>query len=100
MSRESKLVELRRKTDRDLVVLVQRELNRGLTVADVAATKGSPAYAQAERAYQMVKTCLPLISGLDQDERRDLELRLRELGAALDRQPSERIKRDFACAIS
>jgi hypothetical protein len=100
MSRESKLVELRRKTDRDLVVLVQRELNRGLTVADVAATKGSPAYAQAERAYQMVKVWLPLISGLDQDERRDLELRLRELGAALDRQPSERIKRDFACAIS
>jgi hypothetical protein len=100
MSRESKLAELRRKTDRDLVILAQRELNRGLTVADVAATKGSPAYAQAETAYQMVKAWLPLISGLDRDERRDFELRLSELRAALDRQPSEKIKRHFACAMS
>ena len=100
MSRESKLAELRRKTDGELVILAQRELNRGVTAADVAVTKGSPAYAQAERAYQMVKACLPLISGLDRDERRDLELRLRELGAALDRQPSEKIKRHFACAVS
>jgi hypothetical protein len=100
MSRESKLVELRRKTDRDLLILVQRELNRGLTVADVAATKGSPAYAEAERAYQMVRACLPMVSGLDRDERRGLELKLRELAAALDRQPSENIKRHFACAMS
>jgi hypothetical protein len=100
MSRESKLAGLRHKTNRELVILVQRELNRGAMVADVAMTKGSPAYAQTERAYQMVKACLPLISGLDRDERHDLELRLGELGAALDRQPSEKIKGHFACAMS
>jgi hypothetical protein len=98
MCRESKLVELRRKTDRDLVILVQKELSRGLTLADVATTKESLLCAQAERAYQTVKTWLPLISGLNRDERGELELKLKELWSALERLPSERVQRYFASA--
>jgi hypothetical protein len=92
-ARRSKLVELRRRTDRDLVILVERELNRGLTVAEVATTKESPLYAQAESAYEMVKTWLPLLSGLNRDERRELELKLKELSSALNRLAAETKKR-------
>ena len=89
-SRESKPVELRRKTDRDLENLVRRALNRGLALADVAPTKESALYVQAERAYQMVKTWLRLISGLDRDQHLALELELKELSSALDRTPTKR----------
>jgi len=98
MSRESKLVELRRKTDRELVILVQRELDRGLTLAGVAATIESPSYARAEDAYRKVKAVLPLIAGLDRDQQREFELRLNELCAALDRPHSEQMLQHCAVA--
>jgi hypothetical protein len=100
MSRESKLIELQRKTDEDLLTLVRRELDRGLTLADVAVTVQSPLCAQAERAYKTVKAWLPLISGRDRDERQELEFRLKELRAALDRIPCERIQRHFVSALA
>lgn len=96
MSRESKLVELRRKTERDLLNLVRRELDRGLALADVATTKEPALYAQAERAYQMMRTWLPLVSGLSREERRELELKLKELSSTLDRARSENMKRHLA----
>jgi hypothetical protein len=99
MSRESKLVELQRKTDEDLLTLVRRELDRGLTLADVAVTIQSPLCAQAERAYKTVKAWLPLISCRDRDERRKLEFRLKELRAALDRIRSEKMQRHFVSSI-
>ena len=98
MSRQSKLVELRRKTDRDLLILIQRELDRGLTLADVASTRHSPLFARAERAYQTVKTWLPLVPGLHRAERRELELGLQELRSALERMTSEAPERHFAGA--
>ena len=98
MSRESKLFELRRKTDQELLILVQRELDRGLTLADVATTKDSRLYAQAQRAYQMANAWLTVISGLNRDERRKLELKLEELWTALDRLPSEKMQQHFAVA--
>ena len=99
MSRESKLVELQRKTDEDLLTLVRRELDRGLTLADVAVTIQSPLSAQAERAYKTAKAWLPLISGRDRGQRRELEFRLKELRAALDRIPSEKMQRHFVSSI-
>jgi hypothetical protein len=53
MFREAKLVELRRKTDRELVFLLRKELARGLRLAEAAGTKESELYVQAERAYLM-----------------------------------------------
>ena len=92
MSREAKLVELRSKTDQDLLILIRRELDRGLTLGDVATTRGSPLQAQAEKAYETVRTWLPIITGLSRDERRGLEGKLKELRAALDRLPSEKVQ--------
>ena len=89
MSQKHKLEVLRAKTDRDLLILMRRELERGLTLAGVATTKYSPLYAQAERAYENVKALLPLIWGLRREERRELEFGLLELRVALDRLSSE-----------
>ena len=88
MSNEAKLEELRARTDRELLILIRRELDRTLAVADVAATKGSPLHVQAEEAYETVMTLLPKVTGLSSDERRELN-RLKELRVALDRLPAE-----------
>jgi hypothetical protein len=98
MSQKHKLEVLRAKTDRDLLLLVRRELERGLTLADVATTKRSPLYAQAERVYENVKAWLPRISGLEPQEQWELELRLRQLYAVLERLPSDRMQRHLAGA--
>ena len=92
-SRVSKLSELRQKTDRQLLLVVRIELGRGLALAGVAATKGSALFAEAERTYARAKTLLPKIYFMNRDERRQLEVKLKDLRAALDRVPSERIQR-------
>jgi hypothetical protein len=96
MTSQAKLVQLRNKTDRDLLVLVQRELERGLALADVATTKQSPLYGQAERAYRTAKALLPGIAGLTESERRGLEGTLKELRAALDQLPDRQVERSMA----
>jgi hypothetical protein len=85
MFREAKLVELRRKTDRELVFLLRKELARGLRLAEAAGTKESELYVQAERAYLMSTAWLLLVSDLGRDERRELEFSLKELKSAVER---------------
>jgi hypothetical protein len=97
-SKETKLFELRHKTDRGLVLLVRKEIGRGLTLAETAVTSKSKQYVQAERAYLMSGSWLLLTSGLDRDERRDLELRLQELKSALQRLRSQDLQQHVACA--
>jgi hypothetical protein len=92
MTRQAKLVELRRKTDRDLLILAHRELERGLALADVATTKQSPLYGLAETAYRTLKTLMPGIDGLTESERSELELNLKQLRAALDRIPDRHVQ--------
>ena len=99
MTSQAKLMELRRKTDRDLLILVHRELERGLALADVATTKRSPLYGQAERAYTTVKALMPRIAGWTESERRELEGTLRELRAALDQLPDRQVQRSMAGSI-
>ena len=72
-SKSSKLAELRQKTDRQLLIVIQNELERGLTLADLAASKESALYARAERAWEKAKSLLPKINGVNTDERRQLE---------------------------
>ena len=98
MSRETNFVELRHKTDQGLVLLVQKEIDRGLTLAKTAVTSKSKQYVQAERAYLMSESWLLLISDLNRDERRDLELRLQELKSALQRLRSQDLQQHVACA--
>jgi hypothetical protein len=91
-STPSKLIELRRKTDRELPEMVLRELERGLTLTSVAANSGSPMHQRADRIYSRMKTLLPTLGGLDPAQRSQLESKLKELRAALDRVPGKRIQ--------
>jgi hypothetical protein len=92
-SNASKLAELRAKTDRQLSILVRKELERALVLANVAATKESKLYEQAETAYKRLKVLLPRIGGMSRDERALMEANLKELRAALDWGSAQRIQR-------
>jgi hypothetical protein len=86
--RTRKLVSIRHRTDHDLIVLVSRELDRGLALVDVATTRTSPLFAQAEKAYHTVEAILPRISDLSEEDRLHLESRLKELRSRLDQVPA------------
>jgi hypothetical protein len=79
----SKLAELRARTDRDLVRILDSELDRALALANVAATRQSVFRAQAEGVYTRAKALLPRISGLDSEERAGLERKVKDLWMAL-----------------
>lgn len=83
-----KLRVLRSRTDHDLLVLVQRDLDRGLTLVDVATTRSSPLFAHAEKAYQSAMTLLPRISALPEDDRLHIETKVKQLGFRLDQVPA------------
>jgi hypothetical protein len=82
--RTRKLVSIRHRTDHDLLVLVSRELDRGFTLVDVATTKTSPLFAQAEKTYDTARAILPRISDLNEADRLHLESRLKGLRVRLD----------------
>jgi len=82
-----KLAELRARTDRDLVRILNADLERSLALASVAATKRSVFRSQAEAMYTRAKTLLPKLSGLTADEQARLEAKLKELAMALDLVP-------------
>jgi hypothetical protein len=88
MSNDTKLAQLRARTDRDLLLCVRRELDRGLTLAHVAATKRSPFYDQAQKACVLAVRLLPKIGGLTAGARRELEATLKDLQVALELLPS------------
>jgi hypothetical protein len=67
-----------------LLILVSRELDRGFALVDVATTRTSPLFGQAEEAHETARTILPRISDLTEGDRRHLELRLKELRVRLD----------------
>jgi hypothetical protein len=83
----SKLEELRAKTDRELLMLVSRELERGLALARVAAGQGSAMHLQAEAALAEVRILLPKLAGLNGEMREKLESKVRELRRELDAAP-------------
>jgi hypothetical protein len=82
-----KLAELRARTDRDLVRILNADLERSLALASVAATRHSIFRSQAEAMYRRAKTLLPELSGLTAGELAQLETKLKELGMALDLVP-------------
>jgi hypothetical protein len=82
-----KLAELRARTDRDLVRILNADLERSLALASVAATGHSVFRFQAEAMYNRAKALLPNLSGLTANELAELEAKLKELGMALDLVP-------------
>ncbi len=75
---ETSLLELRRRTDRQLVVLVRSEIERALRIADRGAGP------EAEIRYKKARNLLAIAAATEQ-ERTELESRLREVRAVLDR---------------
>jgi|ERR1022692_3680886 hypothetical protein len=86
--RTRKLVSIRHHTDHDLLVLVSRELDRGFALLDVATTRSSPLFVQAEKAYDMARAILPRIADLSEGDRLQIESRLKELRSQLDQVPT------------
>jgi hypothetical protein len=88
-SQPSKLVELRAKTDRQLVEIISSELNAGLTYARLAGdpeTRKRWASTEvfrekAAKASAEVRALLWVVNGVSRADRRALELKL----ALLDR---------------
>jgi len=81
--RTRKLVALRARTDHDLLVLVQRELTAGLALVDAATTRNSPLFAKAQKALATATALLPRISGLNQEDRLQIEENVKRLRSRL-----------------
>ena len=88
MSNEAKLAELRDKTDRELVILVERQLDRGLAVASLAERSGSPVPAEAEKALQLVNVLLRITPEVSWGEHVSLKTKLKELQSLVDHVPA------------
>ena len=86
--RTRKLLTLRARTDHDLLVLVNRELDRGSALVDAATTRNSPLFAQAEKAFATATAMLPRIAGLSADDRQRIEAKVEQLRSRLDEVPA------------
>jgi hypothetical protein len=69
------------------VPMVNTELDRGIAMANVAATAQSVFYAQAEEVYAQAKKLLPKISGLTWADHTALETKVTDLRMALELVP-------------
>jgi len=85
MSKTAKLAALRQRTDNDLLILIERELDRGIALANVASARSSPMCRQAEAAYDQARILLQKISGLCPNDSMRVAAKLKELRQALDR---------------
>ena len=104
---ETKLSELRSRTDRQLVSLIGSRLDRGLMFAQLLADEdesqgpwGAPEelLARAEQAHTEASLWLPLLSGITQLERRRMELRLSQLRGLLDHAANHDVRVQTACS--
>ena len=95
-----KLRVLRSRTDHDLLALVRRELDRGFALVDVAASRNSPLFTQAEKALSTATALLPRISGLSQDDRLSSEETLKGLRSRLDQVPAYANVRPYPASVA
>jgi hypothetical protein len=99
-SNTQKLRILRARTDHDLLVVIGRELDRGLAFADAAASRNSPVFAQAVKAHETAAALLPRISGVSEDDRLRIEGKTAELRFRLDRVPVYANVRPFPASVA
>lgn len=95
-----KLRVLRSRTDHDLVVVVTRELDRGLAMVEAAASRNSPLFTQAEKALSTATALLPRINGLGQDDLQCIETAVQQLRSRLDRVPLYANVRPFPASVA
>jgi len=84
MSNDAKLAELRARTDREVSVLILRELERALALGDVAVNRESDSYCQASEAYRRVVRLLLKATGMRRGESALIEEQVRVLRLRLD----------------
>ena len=85
-SQSFKLQELRAKTDRDLAVIIDRELDLALLFASLDETKDGAADLLGTRMQISLAEAAKLLAGVENlDERRRLGAKLRQLREELDR---------------
>ena len=98
--RTRKLIALRSRTDHDLLVLVNRELERGFALLDAATSRNSPPFAQAEKAFVAATAMLPRIAGLSADDRQRIEAKLKQLRARMDEVPTYANLRSYPASVA
>jgi hypothetical protein len=81
--RTRKLLTLRTRTDHDLLVLVNRELDRGFALLDAASTRSSTLFTQAEKALATATALLARISSVSQNEGLRIEAKVEQLRSRL-----------------
>jgi hypothetical protein len=81
-----KLAELRAKTDRDLVRIISKGLERGLAYASAVTNRDCSAYVKAEKIHVEAVILLSVDYGLSED-RTAVEKKLDGLRLALDQVP-------------
>jgi len=95
-----KLRVLRTRTDHDLLLVVNRELDRGFAFVEVATTRNSPLFAQAMKAHEVARVLLPRIAGLSDADRLRHESRVKELKAKLEQVPLYANVRSYGAAVA
>lgn len=70
--------------------MINTELDRGIAMANVAATLESVFYEQAEEVYVQVKTVLPKLAGLTLADEAALQTKVTDLRMALELVPGGR----------
>jgi len=86
--RTRKLLTLRARTDHDLQVLVDRELERGFVLLAAATTRNSPQFVQAQKALATATTLLPRVSGLTVEDRQRIEAKAEQLRSRIGELPA------------
>ena len=82
--RTQKLVMLRARTDHDVLILVERELDRCRTLVNAATASNSARFAQAERSLTTAEALLPRIAELNRGDQLRIEAKLEQLRSLLD----------------
>lgn len=97
-SNTQKLRILRARTDHDLLLVISRELDRGLALVDVVSSRNSPFFEKAVRAHDTATVLLPRMTGLSQDDRLRFERRVKELQSRLEQVPLDADARPYFSA--
>jgi hypothetical protein len=95
-----KLRVLRARTDSDLLVLIQRQINRGFTLVDAAPSRHSPVFTQAEKAHATAAMLLPRIAGLSDADRQRVQSRMKELKERLEQVPLYANVRPYPASVA
>jgi hypothetical protein len=99
-SNTQRLRVIRSRTDHDLLILIQRELDRGLSLVNVTPTRNSLTFAQAQKSHETAMALLPKISSLDDHDRLHIEGNVEELRASLEQVPVYANVRSFLASVA